>query len=592
MDFSTQLLIEIALIMLIAGVSSVLFTKARFPAVIGYLAAGMILGPNGLGSVLQFNMDTINALADLGIILMMFTIGLEFNLTRLRKIGSFAILAGGIEVLAMIGVGYTLGRVVGLDFVPSVFLGAIMSISSTAVILSVLKELGRINEDYVESMIGVLIVEDLAAVILLTLTSPLLSGQVPGFSNTIYALGLIMAFLGLSLILGLAIVPRMIDRVEKGFSSETLLLVALGLAFTMALFANLIKLSVSIGAFTMGVIIGHARAHAAITVKITPIKEMFLAIFFVSIGMLIQPLLVMANIIPVLIIALVFIVGKWAAVSLGCYVANLPIRNAFLASTSMVAMGEFSFIIAQQGNTAGVLSDAFYASIIGAALVTMIVLPVSVKRGPGIFDWIAKNIPKPIYNTMKTIEGLRADVRKKLSTSAEKRKALQRQFFWIIIDIVIVILIETFGLVFDGLANLLAGFALMLGVVPAVLAVVITTALVIPVVVSLVGRIRAVIRILASSLIETKGYQNLSSTYAYKFFVKLITLFVVAFVLLTMLPFLSLLEAAGTAYVIVFVLVGVVFGYLLLDFFRSTHNKMQKALSASFTESDKEEEKH
>jgi len=575
--------------MLIAGVSSVLFTKARFPAVIGYLAAGMLLGPNGFGSVLNFDMETINALADLGIILMMFTIGLEFNLTRLRKIGSFAILAGTVEVMVMIVIGYSLGNLMGMGFVASVFLGAIMSISSTAVILAVLKELGRIDEAYVESMIGVLIIEDLAAVVLLTLTSPLLSGQVPGFNSTVMAMALIMVFLGLSLILGLAVIPKMMDRVERDFSSETLLLVALGAAFMMALVANLMALSVSIGAFTMGVIIGHARAHAQIVVKITPIKEMFLAIFFVSIGMLIQPLLVIANIIPVLIIAAVFIVGKWFAVSLGCYVANLPIRTAFLSATSMVAMGEFSFIIAQQGNTAGVLSDAFYASIIGAALVTMIVLPVSVKRGPGIFDWIKKNVPKPIYDTMLMIEGFRSDVRAKLSTSAEKRRAIQRELFWIIIDIVIIVLIEVFGIMFDALAGLVAPIALFLGIVPALLAIVITTALVIPVVISLLGRVRAIVRILASSLVENKSLKELSSTYAYKFFSRLVAVFVVAIVLVSSVPLLLAVDAFQSWLVVIFVLIGAIFGYTLLGFFRSTHKKMQTVLSSSFVEEEKEE---
>ncbi len=591
MDFSTQLLLEFALIMMIAGVSSVLFTRARFPAVIGYLAAGMILGPNGLGSALNFDMNVINALADLGIVLMMFTIGLEFNLTRLRKIGSFAILAGSIEVLAMIGIGYSLGRFMGLAFIPAIFLGAIMSISSTAVILSVLTELGKIKEDYVESMIGVLIIEDLAAVVLLTLTSPLLQGSVPGFDTTISAFALILVFLGFSLILGLAVIPRLVDKVAKGFSSETLLLVALGLAFSMALFANLIQLSVSIGAFTMGVIIGHAKSHGQISIKITPIKEMFLAIFFVSIGMLIQPLLVITNLPIVLLIALVFIVGKWVAVSLGCYVANLPIRVAFLGATSMVAMGEFSFIIAQQGNTAGLFSNALYASVIGAAMVTMIVLPVSVKRGPGIFDWFVKNTPKPLLNTMKMIEGLRTDVRRKLSTSAEKRKALNHEFFWIIIDIVIIVVIGALAGILGLLADTIEHLFHVGGYLASVFAIVIITAIVIPVIVSLLSKIRKVLRILASSLVDTEGYQNLSQTYVYKFFMKMVQVVLVGIFLIAMLTAVWDVPSSQRWILLIFALVGVIFGYMLLGYFRGTYKRMQKELSSSFTKTEDDKEK-
>jgi CPA2 family monovalent cation:H+ antiporter-2 len=292
----------------------------------------------------------------------------------------------------------------------------------------------------------------------------------------------------------------------------------------------------------------------------------------------------------VLIIALLFIVGKIGAVSLGCYVANQPIRTAFLASTSMVAMGEFSFIIAQQGNTAGVLSNAFYASIIGAALVTMIVLPIFVKRGPGWFDLIVKNTPKPLYNTMRMIEGLRADVRKRLSASAEKRKALQRELFWIVIDIVIIVLIETAGALLLIASNVLDPAAHAIGVVPSVLALVITTAFVLPVAVSLVSKIRKLIGILASSLTETWGYQNIKSSYAYKFFVKLISILSVALILFAMLPFAFVFNQYDSGIVVIFLLIGVLFGYLLIDFFRSTYKRMQDALSTSFTESGKEEQ--
>ncbi|HXZ24526.1 MAG TPA: cation:proton antiporter, partial [Methanomassiliicoccales archaeon] len=400
MDNTTQMLLGMAMIMIIAGISSVVFTKLRFPAVIGYLAAGMVLGPRGLGSVFQIDMNIVNFLADLGIVLLMFSIGLEFNFTKLRRIGGFAMLAGTIEVLITLTIGYSLGIALGYPFVESVFLGAIMSISSTAVILSVLGGMGKLKDDFVQPMIGILIVEDIAAVVLLTLTSPLLSGQVPQLSDAIDILIVIALFVAFSLVLGVALIPRLVDRVARGYSSETLMLVALGLGFSMALVAAAIGLSVAIGAFVMGVILGHADSCCRIEEKVRPIKEMFLAVFFVSIGLLIQPNLVILNIIPAIIIALVFIAAKTFSVTFAGYIANLPARTSFLLGASVVAMGEFSFVIAKQGVAAGAVTDAFYSAVVGAALITMVLLPISAKNGGRAFDGLAKRAPKRFVSTM------------------------------------------------------------------------------------------------------------------------------------------------------------------------------------------------
>ena len=589
MDNSTHMLLEIALILVIAGISSVVFTKLRFPAVIGYLAAGMILGPRGIGSVLQFDMDTIDFLANLGIVLLMFSIGLEFNLNRLRKIGSFAILAGGVEVCAMLGIGFTLAHVLGYSFVESIFMGAILSISSTAVILSVLKELGKLKEEYVESLIGILIVEDLAAVILLTMTSPLLTGQVPRLSATITILVVILLFIGFSLVLGLAVVPKLIDRVDRGYSSETLLLVALGLSFSMALVANQIGLSVAIGSFIMGVIIGHARAHLHVEQKVAPIKEMFLAVFFVSIGMLVQPLLVLKNIVPAIVIALVFILGKMFAVTLGSYISNMPVRTSFLAGASMVAMGEFSFIIAKQGNEAGALTDAFYSAVIGAALITMVLLPVCINRAPRWFNWFVTHTPKGVLGTMRVIEGVRMDVRRRLALSAEKRRQVRRELFWIFVDLIIIVLISFLSSVLLAFSLVLDPIARAIGIIPSVLALVVTIALSMPVVISMVNKMRNIVRLLAASALDTKPYQTLSGTLVYRMLKKLVRLLVVVVILLAIVPFAYVFDQYQSGVVLIFVLIGVLFGYLLWDFFHSGYMRLQDALAANIVEGQEEE---
>ena len=586
MDATTELLVDITLIMIIAAACSLVFTKLRLPSVVGYLVAGMLLGPAVLTGVYSFNMTTINFLADLGIVLLMFSIGLDFNLKRLRKIGSFAILAGSIEVGIMLAIGFSLGRMLQFDYIASVFLSAVIAISSTAVIIKVLTDTGKLKAEFVDPVIGILIIEDLAAVILLTLASPLINGQSPQVSTTLGILIAIGLFVGFSLILGLAVVPRIVDWVRRSFNSETLLLVALGFCFGMALLAQFLGLSVAIGAFLMGVIVGQSRSQETIVEKVTPIKEMFLAVFFVSIGMLIDPRLVINNIIPAIIIAAVFIVGKFFAVFVGSYTANLHYRTAFLSGAAMVTMGEFSFLIAKTGLDGGAVTGGFYAAVIGAALITMVFLPVSVKRSPSALESIIRRIPKRLKQSLLVIEGVRADIRGRLSASTEKRKAIRHELFWLFVDITVVVLIEFIGNVLLVFSVLIDPVAKAAGVIPSVLALVLTTALILPVIMNMVKRVRNIIRLLASSLLETRAYQTLSGTFVYRVLRRLISLFVIGILLFTLVPFAYVFSEYQSIWVLVFMAVGIVFALLLFDVFRSTYQKVSDSLAKNIIEQE------
>ena len=263
MDVQIRFLMEFAVILAVAGLTAVIFTKMKMPVVIGYLAAGILVGPYLFPFDLITDMDTINSLANLGIILLMFTIGLDFNIRKLRKTGMFAIVAGTIEVVLMITIGYALGWAMGWSNIESIFLGGVMSISSTAIIIKVLTDAGHLQKPYASGLIGILIIEDIAAVIILAMVSPLGSGKAPGLSSVVWILTAAILFIALSLILGFAVVPRVVDYVKKNYSSEVLLLVSLGLCFGMALLSSEIGLSVAIGAFVMGVIISQSASMIA-----------------------------------------------------------------------------------------------------------------------------------------------------------------------------------------------------------------------------------------------------------------------------------------------------------------------------------------
>jgi CPA2 family monovalent cation:H+ antiporter-2 len=588
MDTTTQFMLEIALITIIAGVCSVVFTKLRFPVVIGYIVAGMLLGPKVIGEYVYFDTEVIDFLANIGIALLMFSIGLDFNLKRLKKIGGFAILAGTVEVALMMLVGYSLGLVMGLSTNESIFLAAIMAISSTAVIFKVLVDTGNITKEWSEAVIGILIIEDLAGVILLTITSPLLTGQNPDISSTVAIFLAIVAFIAFSLVLGLAVVPWLINGVAKRYSSETLLLVSLGLCFGFALFAVGLGMSLTIGAFIMGVLISQSKHGEDVTRKIGSIKEMFLAVFFVSIGMLVDPVLVLQGLLVALVIALVFVIGKTFSVTVGCYIANLPARTSFFAGTAMVAIGEVSFILANSGVQAGIISNELYASIIGASIITMVVLPISIRSGPKELGWLARRLPKRLLSSLTVIEGVRMDLRRRLSTSAVRRAEIRRQLFWLFIDVVIFILIQFFSLILLAASDMLDGVAEVLGVSVAAVAVVLSVALAIPVILNILSHLNKLVAALTYTVTDTKVYKVAKDTFVFRLFKRLIRIAIVIILLLTLAPIAYALDSTHSAAAIIFIGLGLLLAYFVWGYLHSSYEKMSSALTKNLVENEEQ----
>jgi len=428
-------------------------------------------------------------------------------------------------------------------------------------------------------VIGILIIEDLAGVILLTITSPLLSGQNPNIATTVGIFLAIVGFIALSLVLGLAVVPWLINGVARRYSSETLLLVSLGLCFGFALFAVGLGLSLTIGAFIMGVLISQSKHGEAVTQKIGSIKEMFLAVFFVSIGMLVDPVLVVQGLLVALVIALVFVLGKTFSVTIGCYLANLPARTSFYAGAAMVAMGEISFVLANSGVQAGVLSSELYASIIGASIISMVVLPISIRSGPRELDFIVRHLPKRLLSSLTVIEGVRMDLRRRLSASAERRAEIRRQLFWLFIDIVILILIQFLGLVLLVASNLLIGVAEVLGVSVSAVALVVSVALALPVIYDILSHLKKLVAALAYTVLDTKAYQVASKSLVFRVFKRLVRVTVVIVLLFSLAPITYAVDKTHGAFIVLFIVLGAVLGYLIWDYVRSSHEKMSNALT-------------
>ncbi|MEI9863962.1 MAG: cation:proton antiporter [Limisphaerales bacterium] len=290
----------------------------------------------------------------------MFSLGLEFSLGKLKRVGATAFIAAALEIVLMLGIGYQIGRWFGWSQMDSVFLGAMLSISSTTIIVKALAELGKSKERFAELIFGILIVEDILAIAIIALLSGIAmtgSLQIGEVVGTVSRLGI---FLVVTLVLGLLFVPRLIGYVARFKSNEMLLITVLGLCFGFSLLAVKLHYSVALGAFIIGAVIAEAREVKKIEHLTEPVRDMFSAIFFVAIGMLIDPALLAQYWLPIAVITVVVVVGKVLTCSFGTFVAGNDTRTSLRVGMGLAQIGEFSFIIAALGLNLGVTSKFLY----------------------------------------------------------------------------------------------------------------------------------------------------------------------------------------------------------------------------------------
>lgn len=389
---------DLALVMLASGLVTILFHRLKQPVVLGYILAGVIIGPHTPWLPGIDNEQTIHTLSQLGIIFLMFSLGLEFSLRKLKQVGATAFIAATFAILLMALAGYSLGQLFGWRTMDCVFLGAILSVSSTTIVLKALTELGLKKENFAELIFGILIVEDILAIIMIAL----LSGFATTGSFSPRDIGVTIAklasFLGLLLVAGLIIVPRLLNYVARFKSNEMLLVSVLGLCFGVSLLAVRLEYSVALGAFLIGAIIAEARQIVRIETLLEPIRDMFSAVFFVSIGLLIDPTLLFEHAGAVLLISAVVIVGQVLSCSLGTFIAGHDRRVSLRVGMGLAQIGEFSFIIASLGLTLGVTSGFLYPIAVAVSALTTLAAPYLIRnsdRVVGFFDRIA---PRGLQN--------------------------------------------------------------------------------------------------------------------------------------------------------------------------------------------------
>jgi CPA2 family monovalent cation:H+ antiporter-2 len=387
--------------MIVAGLVTIICHRFRQPVVLGYILAGVIIGPHTPPYQLIHDEVTINTLAELGVILLMFSLGLEFSLSKLRKVGGAAFIAAFLEILLMVWVGYEIGRLFGWSTMDSIFLGAILSISSTTIIVKALGEMGKTKERFAQLIFGILIIEDILAIAMIALLSGIAMTGSLRVGEVGLTLGKLGIFLVASLVVGLIAVPPLLGYVARFKSNEMLTITVLGLCFGFSLLAVKLGYSVALGAFLIGAIIAEAREIHRIEALTEPIRDMFSAIFFVTIGLLLDPKVLAVYWLPVLVITLAVVAGKVVTCSFGAFLGGNDSRTSLRVGMGLAQIGEFSFIIASLGLTLNVTSKFLYPIAVAVSVLTTLLTPYLIKRADGLVNWFDRVAPKPLVSSLE-----------------------------------------------------------------------------------------------------------------------------------------------------------------------------------------------
>jgi len=392
---------DLAIVMIGAGVAALLFRQFNQPVVLGYILAGLVIGPHMPGIELIHDEETIETLAKLGIIFLMFSLGLEFSLRKLQKVGATAFIAATMEILLMILAGYELGQIFGWSKMDSIFLGAILSISSTTIIVKTLEGLGKTKEPFAELIFGILIIEDILAIVMIALLSGFAAtGTIEAGTIGMTVLGL-GSFLGILLVAGLIAVPRLLNYVSSFKSNELLLVTILALCFGISLITAYLGYSVALGAFLIGAIIAEARQIKKIEVLMHPVRDMFSAVFFVSIGLLIDPKVIYEYAGPILIISALVIVGQISTCWLGCFISGRDTRTSLRVGMGLAQIGEFSFIIAALGLRYGVTSEFIYPIVVAVSAITTFTTPYTIRNADRVVQLFDRISPPSLIRSME-----------------------------------------------------------------------------------------------------------------------------------------------------------------------------------------------
>jgi len=430
-DVEASYLRDLGTVLGTAAVISLGAQRLRQPPVLGYLLAGVLLGPHVPGIVVG-NLALTHTLSELGVILLMFSIGLEFSIRKIARIGLAGGLTAAIEVGLMVSLGYLVGLLLGWTWLESLFVGACVGISSTMLVARAFEE-QRLRGGFADVAFSVLVFEDIIAMLLLAILTAVASGA--GLSAAEFALTIarLLGFFGAMLAAGLLVVPRFIRGVVGLGRREATLIAGVAVCFIMAALAHAVGYSVALGAFLAGMLVAESGEGAKVEQVIQPLRDIFAAIFFIAIGMAIDPLLVAQHWAPVLLLTAVVLVGKSIGVALGSFLVGHGVQPAVRAGMSLAQIGEFSFIIAALGISSGATGDFVFPVAVAVSCLTALTTPWMVRRSQSVAEAIDRRMPERLQ-TFVTFYGAWLGQLRGAPRSSSRRAQVRRAVVWLVIE--------------------------------------------------------------------------------------------------------------------------------------------------------------
>lgn len=426
---STEGLIsDLALILLLGAIVTLLFKKLRQPVVLGYILAGFLASPKFTYLPTIGNFENIDFWAELGIVVLMFTLGLEFSFKKLVNSGSSAILTAFIIITGMTFAGFGVGQLFGMDFTNSIFLGGMLSMSSTTIILKAFTDMGLKQKKFASLVLAVLIIEDLFAVLMLVLLSSLAMGDVKG-SELMLSICKLMFYLILWYVVGVWFIPTFFKRFRQYMNQETLLVVSMGICFGMAVLSTYCGFSLELGSFIGGSIIAGTIMAERIEHVVQPVKDLFGAVFFISVGMMVDPAIIVQYWDTILILAVVVITGMIVFGTLGMLLTGQTLKVAMESGFSLTQIGEFSFIIASLGMSLGVLQESLYPIIVAVSVITIFTTPYFIRLSAPAYRVVEKHLPQSLRFLITRYSQQTADS----SETAKLWRAILVRYVWRIV---------------------------------------------------------------------------------------------------------------------------------------------------------------
>ncbi len=393
MSHLPALISDLALILISAGVITLLFKWLKQPLVLGYIVAGLLAGPYIRIFPTVVDVENINLWAEMGVVFLLFALGLEFSFKKLMNVGSTAFITAITEVVTMLIVGYLIGHVLGWSTMNSIFLGGMLSMSSTTIIIKAFDDLGLRSRRFTGIVFGTLVVEDLVAIIMMVLLSTMAVSQEFAGEEMIGSVLKVAFFLVLWFLVGIFVIPALLKKVKRLMNDETLLVIALGLCLGMVVVATKTGFSAALGAFIMGSILAETVEAERIEHIIKPVKDLFGAIFFVSVGMLVDPAVLVQYALPVILITVVTIFGKAFFSSFGVLLSGQPLKTSIQSGFSLAQIGEFAFIIAALGVSLKVLDEFVYPIIVAVSVITTFTTPYFIRFSGSFAKWLYGVLP-------------------------------------------------------------------------------------------------------------------------------------------------------------------------------------------------------